>query len=218
MRLLKQVNERLDAQIGEAETRLGQLRKEIAEIQSRRASDLQKALIDYLVTTELPALPGIGQNLASAIRSQLYRGNLENLLGASRVAGIGTKKEATINKWVYEQKRLLPNRLTGDFPGKADIITRTNQQIESRQASTPALEQTIAMCRQLNEPVERELAWLSKVSVSDFRKALKGSDSQTDRLNRYNLGVFAPWEPPPDWFVAANSENPVDQYLMQQTS
>jgi len=56
----------------------------------------------------------------------------------------------------------------------------------------------------LGAQVEQGIAALTAVGVSDFLKAVKGSEEARQKVSSHFLGLFPPWDDPPDWFDKAS--------------
>nr|MBP8950573.1 hypothetical protein [Promineifilum sp.] len=132
-----------------------------------------------------------------------FHGELDDLRYAYTVDGVGPRKQAIIDEWRDSQQRRLPTLLADDFPDREAIMSHYEVSIERLEAELAAAEMAQAERRALLQRVEAEGQRLRVVTVADFERLLLAPDSYPEALHRFQLGLFPPWEPPPDWFVAA---------------
>ena len=203
MRLLSQAYDALAARIAVAGETTRQRQSALSQQRLLLNLALREAVVNQLVAAELPTLPGIGPRLAALIISSIFQGQLSDLHQASSLEGIGPQKQAVLNQWVAAQEWRLPDLVAGDFPGKAAILAQYEPTIERLTAEIAADEAAQADRRLLLSRVYDVQERLKGVTVADFERALLNPGSPPTRLHHYQLGVFPPWEPPPDWFVAA---------------
>ena len=175
-------------------------RRDTARSEEVRDQGLRHRLTEHLVHTDLRKLPGLGPQLHQRLVSQVFRNELDDLLRAERVRGVGPRRQAAISRWVAETKRRMPELLAGDFAHKQDILCEHEAQNSRLQSDLAALwleQKRIGRLVAINETT---IAPLASVSKSDFVRALREPGHRSDDLDRYCRGVFGEWEETPDWF------------------
>ena len=208
LRLLQTAQKTLQTQVYQNERHINEHNTTLKDALARRDTELRRALVHHLVEDEFHTIPGIGPRLASAVKSQVFRGELSDLRNASLVDGIGPQKQAAINDWLMKAERRLPGLLAADSPAKQEITRRYQAQKERLTSEIAAAEARNRQLADILKPVDKEIGRLSAVSVRDFESMLADPTTGADKVNRYLLGSFAPWEPMPDWFARALEEAP----------
>lgn len=203
LRLLTTIQNTLQQQIQDAESRLSEQQKALVALDRQQHEELYRTITRQLVLDELHTLPGIGPRLANSILEQVFKGELSDLGKAYLVEGIGPQKQSTIDRWRMEQAKRLPTLLEGGFSGKNSILRRYNQEKSHLNDEIRKVEKVLHDWRTNLSRVNEEVAKLSKVTLQDFEQALAAPDTVSDAINSYQLGTFPPWEPMPDWFVQA---------------
>jgi hypothetical protein len=204
LQLLRPAQVELARQLDQTEAVLRNLKQTLANSDQRHDTELRQALVRHLVETELHTLPGIGPRLAGVIKEQAFHGELNDLRDASRVEGIGPQKQAAIDNWLATTQSRLPSLLAADFPHKQGITSRFQAERDQLARDIVTAEATRRQQAGLLDLVNKEITRLSSVSVRDFESMLTTPTAAgTQKVNRYLLGAFPPWEPMPDWFAQA---------------
>lgn len=203
LQLLRTAQTTLKSRVEEIERQLLSHKLALASSDQRRDDELLQTLVRHLVETELATLPGIGPRLASAVKKQVFRGNLSDLRNASLVDGIGPRKQITINDWLTNAERRLPGLLAAGFPRKQEINGRYEAERKRLTREIAADEASLRQQADILVLVNEEIARLSVVSVREFELVLADPATGADKVNRHLLGSFAPWEPMPEWFAQA---------------
>ena len=177
-------------------------RRQQAAIHIKRDTDLWRALESHLLQTRLEEIPGIGPMLAAQLQqyAQMGRG-LPSLRSASgRVPGIGYARQAAINAWVDSIEANKRTLLSGDFPGKVEIEKQAAAGLEAvgTRIGRLSAEESVQAARL--DRLQCEINTLANVTPNTFYLALRGSAPDAEAVGRYLNGVFAAWEPVPDWF------------------
>jgi hypothetical protein len=183
--------------------RLATADKRRARLAGARERELRAALEDAILRTGLSQIPGIGAGL----RSDLYRfarkrGGLAALPhAASHVSGIGPVRQATINGWLAHVHENMSTYLAEDFPGKDAILARYAGEL-------PALEREVSQLtaddREITPRLERleaAMGPLLQVKPGTLYAAMRHPEPYTEDVAVYLRGVYAEWEPAPDWFT-----------------
>lgn len=182
---------------------------ELTLIKSKENGELTFCLEKYLVTNRLKEVPGIGVNLSQAIAHSVFRKDIRDLYNAySIVPGIGPNKQQTINLWVTNYFYKLPILLIEPFPGKDAIMKKWKQ---TRKETQIELEHLLTQQKELEGTLSQVAEIISQLQVireEDFLNALLNPQSTDFRIEYYQRGVFAEWEPIPEWFkkILAESE------------
>ena len=188
----------LQARIKAHAAEIARLNKQLQDLGQQRKGTLHAALVRYLVEDHLTDIRGIGPTLSSRIVHQCFRGRLSDLHTAYRVSGVGSALQSSIMAWVRAYEQQLPHLLQGSFPGKerilSDFAAQEHQLKERLRQERQALAGEKELCRQTEDIAER----LRAVELGDFRAALKHPTGSVP--SEYLTGVYAPWEPMPEWF------------------
>jgi hypothetical protein len=174
------------------------------QVQARDQA-LTRTLVRNLVEAELGSVPGIGPVLKSKIIDRVFRGRLNDLHGAYRLEGIGSRRQREISRWVCRVEGQLPQRIQEDFTGKAQIMAAYREDLAKRRCQLDAMQQRIAELQALDAQIDAVLEDLAAVTWEDFHKALSDPSCPSAAVQRYIVGVFAAWEPMPEWFQHAVS-------------
>lgn len=202
LKMMRDAHEQYTRKYGRCQTALTAAQQQKSSIKSGGDQELQSTLETHILRTRLREIPTIGPALAEQLR--LYaegHGGLQSLSYASRyVTGIGDARQTAIDAWVSNYEKQKAALLAGDFPGKAEVLTRTAAQLAAVEAEITSLtKQEVALTEQLHR-LRTEIAALESVSYNDFVRALQGPPAASDALDRYLRGVFPEWEPMPEWF------------------
>jgi len=174
------------------------------QVQARDQA-LTRTLVKDLVEAELGAVPGIGPVLKSKIIRHVFRGRLRDLHHAHRLEGIGSRRQREISQWVHRVEGQLPQLLQEDFTGKAQIMAAYREDLAERRHQLDAMQQQIAELQTLEAQIDAVLEALNAVTWEDFHRALLDPSGPSEAVQQYMVGVFAPWEPMPNWFRHALS-------------
>jgi hypothetical protein len=102
--------------------------------------------------------------------------------------------------WVSKMEHAFPNLLVGDFPGKEQIAAKYTEHelgVEKKIGQEQeALNREVA----LHSRAADAMVQLEGIRPSHFRDALRRRGRHSPVPQRYLTGVYAPWEPMPDWF------------------
>lgn len=184
-------------------------RRTLGQLEQEREKQLRQALERHIAYTYLAQVSGIGPMLRDRIFFSVFRGHLRDLRRAHVVRGVGEERQWAINVWVREYEARIPTLLNGPFPGKDQTTRRFSGEkkaletkVEGLTARVANLEAQIARMSEAMEP-------LQGVGVKDFVRVLRDPTCTSEQIDRYLQGVFAEWEPVPDWFkeVAAQESD-----------
>jgi hypothetical protein len=203
--MLVAARKQLRVQLATASQARREAQQAYKELVRARNGELQSTLVKHLVYTQLDTVPGIGSTLKSRILRWVFQGELTDLYQAYRLDRIGPQCQQAINRWVQRVELQLPELLQEDFPGKADILATYQDRLDTRRRQADAAEQRAAELEELERRVEAALVDLETVTWHDFHEALVAVDGPTEKVRRHILGVFAAWEPMPEWFRQALS-------------
>jgi hypothetical protein len=199
-RLLQTARSRALKERGEVQHALKMSKARQAELICERDRELESALLRHIIGNHLEEVSGIGPSLAYTIRASVFKNSLRDLHQAHAVYGVGQQKQAAISQWVHYYEAELPRLREKEYPGKRAIVTKYQAKIEAQTqlvaqltVEQSAYDQRIAQITQVAAPLEN-------VTVKDFVTALKNPDSVSEQLELYLRGIFAEWEPIPDWF------------------
>ncbi|MFN8474718.1 MAG: hypothetical protein U0822_21180 [Anaerolineae bacterium] len=200
LHLMREAESRLQGELRSCEDQLAKSEREFAVLDREQNDELTKQLETYLVQTRLKDVPGIGRAIHDRILHGVFHGRLTDLYNADEAAGVGEARQQAINDWVHHYRALLPTLLNGDFAGKSAILAhfaarRATAQKQISQTSTRQAE----IESQLSV-LQREMQRFTSVSERDFRASLLDQKAPSNDLDAFNHGVFAEWEPMPDWF------------------
>lgn len=205
--LLEQAAHRLKKRLDTSNQVLDQHNHALPRLIDERDAALHQALSRHIVETRLTEIHGIGATLQSRILSQVFRTKLDDLRSASQmIHGIGDSKQRAINLWIHRYMKDFPSLLQKEFPGKAGIVQKYASLTEKLQAEIIAVIAQQSALREVSQSVQMALEQLSSVSEKDFYQALLDPDNANPSLERYRVGVFAPWESAPEWFKRAINE------------
>jgi hypothetical protein len=206
--LLMRAAHRLQKCLDVTNQALDQHNHTLRQVIDKRDVALNQALSRYLVETYLTIIDGIGPVLRDRILTHVFRNKLDDLRSASRlVSGIGDSKQLGINAWITVFKKQFPSMLQEEFPGKTKIMQQYEASIKKLEAEIVAAGVTQDALREILASVQTAIEQLSSVTEEDFYQALLYPDNVDPSLERYRSGVFAPWEPAPEWFKLAINED-----------
>jgi hypothetical protein len=188
----------LQARIQAHEAKIAQLNKDLQNLGQQRNKMLHATLVRYLVENHLSDIRGIGPTLSSRIIHHCFRGRLSDLHTAYRVSGVGSALQSSITAWIRYYEQRLPRLLQGNFPGKERILSDFAAQERQLKERLQQERRGLAGEKELRRQTEDVATRLRAVELGDFRAALKRPTGSVP--SEYLTGVYAPWEPMPEWF------------------
>ena len=203
LRMMRQAHTAYAQRQRQIRRRLATADKRRARLAGARERELQVALEDVILRSGLAQIPGIGAGLRSDLyRFARHRGGLAALHhAAAHVGGIGPVRQAAINGWLAQINANMSAYLAEDFPGKDAILTRYAGEL-------PALESEVAQLtaedREITPRLERlqaAMGPLQQVKPGTLYAAMRHPEPYTEDVAVYLRGVYAEWEPAPDWFT-----------------
>lgn len=197
-RLLKLLNETIERE----EQAARRIENELKALESQRSSELRAALSLYLVRERLREIPGIGPEMQQRIIRYCFKKDIQDLRFAYRINGIGPQRMHAIEQWIDRMEREFPRLLEGDFPGKEEILQKYAKRLELKQQEAERRRQSLLENKALYQKANTVAKELGKVLPSHFRAALRHPSGENRIPTRYLLGIYAPWEPIPEWFQA----------------
>lgn len=191
----------LQREIRSLRIKIGRIERQLTTLEGNRYSELRSALCRYLVNNRLKEVKGIGPELSRRIVHSCFRGRLGDLGRARHITGVGPTRQRAINRWITRYERDLPLLLEEEFPGKARLEAKYEDQERKLKRTLDTmrsdLEQRLALFRAGQTAFKR----LSAVRLSHFTRALSGKPSDSPVPEWYFAGVYPPWESAPEWFV-----------------
>lgn len=206
-KLLKDAHNRIAKQVNRLEGQIKTQQSQFEKICSISEIQLLKALERYIVYEHLTEVPGIGLKLSQTIIQYVYRDRLSDLRKASSVVpGIGKSKQLSINKWIDQYERRIPLLLKENFPGKAEVLTQVKTKTKEIDMSIAKQSHEKSLLEHRMQNAEQALRHLEAISMADFINAMLNPEATSINIDIYQRGVFAEWEPMPDWFKEIISE------------
>ena len=200
----EQAANRLKKRLEASKQALDQHNRALHQVKNKRDAALNQALSRYIVEMYLTEIYGIGTALRNRILSRVFRNNLDDLRSASRlINGIGEHKQRAINQWIYKYKRQFPTMLQTEFPGKTEVMQKYAAPIKKLETEIARVVAAQSAVQEVLKSVQVAIEQLSSVTEKDFYQALLAPDNVDPSLEHYRVGVFAPWEPAPEWFKLA---------------
>lgn len=178
---------------------LQQLKQRLNGLQHTLKSELEQALVTYLVNNRLTEIDGVGDTRAAAIRSRIFQGQLRDLYQSHQIRGISTHVQSNISRWVREQEDQLPQLIAKGFPRKAQIEYKYRQEQRELDASIASEEKRVLYVERDLETLQRGVSALEGVTEQDFFHALTGKVGN-ETIVPYMMGVYSEWEEPPGWY------------------
>jgi hypothetical protein len=200
--ILRQAQERLDAEWHRLDAELQEAQRARQLVVSERDEILVVLLSRHLVHTRLYTVSGIDARTAARIISDVFDGHLEDLRSAQWVIGISEGRQRAVNDWILDMRRQFPELLKDDFPGQREVVAQYRPRLEGLETRVRALQAQLDELVALRECVGGALARLWRVTLADFVAARRNPTDLAARaaVESYTRGVFAEWEPPPEWF------------------
>ena len=206
LQLLRQAQDRASAAAAKCTDELRTSRQKLTQLELAEANKLRLALERHIVHTFFDQVQGIGSTLKARILSSVFRGHLSDLKRAHSVQGVGEERQRAINKWIRQYEARIPALLETPYPGKDQILGEYSREKRDLETAIDMLEKRQARLNTRMKQIHNAIVPLEAVSVSDFVKALRDPMYPSVKTDRYLRGVFAEWEPVPDWFKEAISE------------
>lgn len=202
LKLMLDAYERLSRSHKECQSALDKANRHRSDVEARRDRELRTALETHIVQTRLREIPGVGQILAEQLRQHVQNhGGLDSLRKASQdVPGIGPSRQASIDHWVASQKAQMSAMLMADFPGKATIVQKAEAELAGANAEINKKTAELAALATRRDRLKAESAPLKQVAPADLYQALQNPEIAPKNVELYLRGIFAEWEPMPDWF------------------
>jgi hypothetical protein len=168
--------------------------------------ECENAIVHDLVMHHLN-IPGIGPSLAQQIQRSVFRGKLEDLRIHKLLMELGQNRQKAITSWVNLQSTRIPELQDSGFPGKLEIQEKYRRKNQLLKDNISSIESEIVRLNILIDIIEKEIKRLDRISIHDFRDAIIDKSIDQSALEHYVTGVFAEWEPMPDWFRDALRES-----------
>jgi hypothetical protein len=183
-----------------SQNRIRGLEQQLARLRTRRSLELHRALSEQLVHQRLTEVKGIGATLSQRVIRHCFRGRLNDLHTATRVEGIGPALQTAISAWGDQRQAEFPDLLARGFAGKQRIEAKYAEPEASLGRQLKGERATLKRSSQLYHTARTAIGRLQRVRPAHFRKALRRRDRESPVPAWYLQGVYAPWEPMPDWF------------------
>lgn len=203
--LLEVAAHKINTQLGEYQRQINAAEKQKDLCLEAKERSLRSKLALWIVETRLQEVPGIGEGQKNAIIRTVFTGDLADLKRSYLVQGIGPERQKAIDRWVVQNQAQISYRLNlnRDFPGKESILRDYRQAILALNSVIQLATVAQEPLRERLIPINRELQWLKEVRVEDFFQAYQDPEfDRWDEVDRYLKGIFADWEPMPNWFRA----------------
>ena len=182
--------------------------RRLAEWDAAERAELERTLAAHLIETRLDGVAGVGPTRATAIRTDVFRGRLDDLRQAHLASGIGPTTQQAIDTWLDEMKRDWHNLLATPYPSGEPVRARYAALRAALADEKRAAAEREAQLAEVEGPVAAELDRLRLVSVADFRRALAAEGKETKdgaarqaAIAAYVVGSFPPWAAPPAWYA-----------------
>ncbi len=170
-----------------------------ANIEKEQEEELRRILEAHILNKRLLQIRGLNSTLTDILYTLAQGGEgLRSLHTASRyVRGIGPVRQAAIDDWLTRQ---FPVLLAGDFPGKAAVLAKRSATLRSLEKDIDQLAIEGAVVKAKLDRLQSEIDILQRVDWRAFYHALRDPLCVEEGVEHYLRGVFAVWEPAPDWF------------------
>lgn len=186
------------------QARLKSLKQQLdnqADKLDRFKSARKKKIEDYwavkIVNSRLMEVPGIGPTRRYQLMEH-FDGTLDSLFGADKlVNGIGHQTAYVLNNWIIDREEEIEGLIMQPFAGRAELIADDEKEIAALEKSRKSLKKQVTRFEKLATEIKHAIEPLEKVSKERFVAAYLGQEAWA---NDYVQGVFAEWEPVPDWF------------------
>ena len=203
--MLRKAQEQLDADWHARNAVLQEAQRAHQVLLAERDEILIVLLSRHLVHTRLTEVSGIDAGTRDHIISDVFDGHLEDLRSAQWVIGISEGRQRAINDWILACRRRFPELLQSDYPGQREVVASYRPRLDVMETRVRSLRARTDEIVALRERVGEALARLWHVTVADFIAAgrEKPDEPAQAAVESYCRGVFAEWEPAPEWFRRA---------------
>ncbi|MFC2054340.1 hypothetical protein ACFLV7_08600 [Chloroflexota bacterium] len=199
--ILKKAYRSLKVKAQNCRSEIKRTKLELDRLEKLQAQTLRSKLERHIAYSSLTEIHGIGSGLSEKILSAVYRNSLDDLRKARySVYGVGDIRQWAINSWIAKYKEQLPTLLGKDFPGKTEVLNQYQPLIRNQKKKLNVLSAKKETLEKILARAQEEIRDLKTISVKDFRHALKKTKLTNEQLDNYIRGVFAEWEPIPEWF------------------
>ena len=199
--------------LGPAKASLRELNQKIDSLEDEASSAKQQCVEDYLahleakiVEEEFGKLPGVGPKLRQNILGEVFHGRLNDLRNASRVRGVGASRQQVINDWIAQCRARISGGSYTDAEAKARFKHMYREQVAALGAQRAQLEAQHKALSGAIQQAEHAFRRFEAVRLDHFQKALTTSKPAALVPDWYFQGVYAAWEPVPDWFRAVTTQ------------
>ena len=190
-----------------AQEQLRAIKQKIDSLEEEAASAKQLCVDEFLahleakiVEEEFGNVPGVGPKLRKNILGEVFYGRLRDLHNASQVRGVGASKQRDIDDWIAQSESRISEGTYTDAKAKArfehtyrEQNTALAAQVEQLQTQHKTLASAVEQAGQASKRFEA-------VRLDHFQKALAASEAASSIPDWYFRGMYAAWEPIPDWF------------------
>ena len=180
--------------------RVKKLESQLGRITGQCSAELRRALSAFLVRYRLIEVQGVGSTLSNRIIRSCFRGSLRDLHSAYRVRGIGPSLQRAISAWVNAREAEFPKLMAIGFPGKQQILDRYADQERSLQKQLASESTTLSEEDLLYKETSAAIERLRKVKPAHFTRALRRNERSSQVPAWYFQGLYAAWDPMPEWF------------------
>lgn len=198
--ILEKARNRLQMQLNQTQENIRRCNQTVRALEEQRQHELIQQLEYHLIHDRLDEVAGIGSALKHRILTTLHARRLHDLQRAHLVSGVGQNRQYDINQWIRQYTQRLPQMVNEPFPGRDMIIKKYQIQITEAQRALETQRTQQTVLAQKLALIEPHYAWLHAIDAKTFEKAALGIDADRSELARYTVGLFAEWEPIPDWF------------------
>jgi len=192
--------------LGARQARVADLQRKFDRLHSEYMTALHKALSAHLIHERLTEIPGIGPTLSTRVAHYCFRGSLADLHYAYRVQGIGMRLQSLISAWVEERLSEFPRLLAGDFAGKVAVVQQYDERIGALRSSIEDERNALSKVESLYVKIKAAIDQFARVRPARFRRALWDKALVSRVPAWYITGLYAPWEPMPEWFKTVLTE------------
>ncbi len=175
------------------------LEVQIKRLDRRRMQELEVAASKFVIQKELTNVSGIGEILKKRIIQLCFKNTLNSLDNVEHIQGVGSEKALAIRLWVKDAIHRLPEVIQGDFQGKQKIMMKFEKSLNETTNQRSSLMQDLQKVEEVISKIDKEVRWLSLISTSTFRRALKGDIIAVSQVSQYMRGTFPEWEEIPKW-------------------
>ena len=202
--VLFQAGRRIRLQLQQARGLLQTKERALQALYAARKQAIAAATERRYVEAEFKNIPGIGPTTREKILRQVFHGRLDDLRKAHLVRGVGESRQRAINLWLAKAKVVVQAGTYSDKATNARIHSEYADRLRPIEDEIAAL---VASCDDLTALEQRIITEYNRLcSVTDrhFTRALMTPGLPSKQVPDFYLtGLFADWEPEPDWFRQA---------------